>query len=60
MAMIRFAGQIAYFRSPGCKLWYQRVVETVTTGPKPMSTIEPKVVVQDTAANATLAEATVD
>ena len=48
MAMIRFTGQIAYFRSPGCKLWYQRVVETVTTGPKPTSTIEPKVGVQDT------------
>ena len=40
MATTYFVGQIAYFRSPRCKLWYQRVSETIT--------IEPKVIVKDT------------
>ena len=48
MATIHFVGQIAYFRSPRCKRWYQRVLETITTEPIPISTIDPKVVVQDT------------
>ena len=29
-------------------MWYQRVLETITTEPIPMTTIEPKVIVQDT------------
>ena len=47
IATIHYFGRTAYLRSPGCKMWYQRVLETSTTEIIPMTTIEPKAVLQD-------------
>ena len=40
MSTTRAVDQVAYFRSPKCKIWYQRVMET--TEPKPRSMTEPE------------------